>query len=232
MHLQLRKVVFFKLLKQIAKVSANISLEKLSTLVKPVIADFALAEKWIVQESRKQDFGVCAKMDSEQKAIIFPSTAAPEEQMKKDSALQAFQQPLQKIAACLQVALKKVGVPVDVPFPEESEQESSSLCFGRTPEELKRQQARAYLFQDISEKIQFEHMRIESHLEEISARKEFREQEDKEEEERKRDEEEQAKKLERQNAKKKREEDASACISPGQIIHNSYGAIMFRSGLT
>jgi len=23
----------------------------------------------------------------------------------------------------------------------------------------------------------------------------------------------------------------SACISPGQIIHNSYGAIMFRSGL-
>jgi len=24
---------------------------------------------------------------------------------------------------------------------------------------------------------------------------------------------------------------SSACISPGQIIHNSYGAIMFRSGL-
>jgi hypothetical protein len=58
---QIRKIVVFKLLKQLSRVYANITVDQIRELISPVV-DFTVAEKWMITQAHEA-FGITLQMD-------------------------------------------------------------------------------------------------------------------------------------------------------------------------
>eukprot|EP00397_Hematodinium_sp_SG-2012_P009225 GEMP01009301.1.p1 GENE.GEMP01009301.1~~GEMP01009301.1.p1 ORF type:complete len:833 (+),score=208.10 GEMP01009301.1:139-2637(+) len=102
-HLQsyvepLTRVIFFRLLAQLSKVYANMTLDQFQKAIATVVP-LEIAEKWIVSSSKV--YGVQVQIDYVRKAIVFGDIA-------KADSLSSMRQPIMQIGNCLRSELTRV----------------------------------------------------------------------------------------------------------------------------
>merc|ERR1712187_692362 len=92
-----KKIIFFRLMKQLSEVYANMTIENFEKAAS--IVPFNIAEKWMANAARQQ--GINIQINYSQKAIVF---GAPR---KVD--MKSMRQPLIEIGSKLQQAMQRVA---------------------------------------------------------------------------------------------------------------------------